>query len=346
MAQTNDILVDFALDAANASVLATYEDWLIKRDIYFTEHEHILGKNLTEVKQLKAQWHRAWREQVEGGFSAMEPERRPRIWNKDELEFREQAVLLRKSSNRLPAGLILLELAAFEAYWPFTKGERSFKGLTLVSGAHESFLERVSRDLGFPQGQGKELRKSIESSQKAISHFWYKLGAGVMAGMGLGALAFGIAAPFIGGLIGGAMGLSGAAATSAGLAFLGGGSIAAGGFGMAGGMAVIVGGGAMLGVSTGAAGGRVLASITSETTLLASAKLEVVLREFVLQGQSDMAHIQEILLAQRRTIQALEEEVDRLRLAGEASDKRLEELRKSVKLMRTAHERNLEMASA
>lgn len=46
-------------------------------------------------------------------------------------------------------------------------------------------------------------------------------------------------APVIGTAIGNAMGLSGAAATSAGLAWLGGGSIAAGGFGMAGGTFVI-----------------------------------------------------------------------------------------------------------
>ena len=54
----------------------------------------------------------------------------------------------------------------------------------------------------------------------------------------------GLAAPAIGGLIGAAMGLYGAAATSAGLALLGGGAVAAGGLGMAGGTAFIIGGGA------------------------------------------------------------------------------------------------------
>ena len=44
---------------------------------------------------------------------------------------------------------------------------------------------------------------------------------------------------FVGSLIGGTMGLSGAAATSAGLALLGGGAITAGGLGMAGGAAVL-----------------------------------------------------------------------------------------------------------
>ncbi len=62
--------------------------------------------------------------------------------------------------------------------------------------------------------------------------------------LGLGSLALtavsaGVAAPALGTAIGGAMGLSGAAATSAGLAFLGGGSIASGGFGMAGGIILV-----------------------------------------------------------------------------------------------------------
>ncbi len=48
------------------------------------------------------------------------------------------------------------------------------------------------------------------------------------------------AAASVGSALGGIMGLTGAAATNAGLALLGGGSLAAGGFGMAGGVAVVV----------------------------------------------------------------------------------------------------------
>lgn len=67
---------------------------------------------------------------------------------------------------------------------------------------------------------------------------------GVLAVVGVAAVFFtaGAAAPFtasIGSAIGGMMGLSGAAATSAGLALLGGGSLAAGGFGMLGGTVLL-----------------------------------------------------------------------------------------------------------
>lgn len=72
---------------------------------------------------------------------------------------------------------------------------------------------------------------------------------------------FFIAAPAIGGAIGAYTGLSGAAATSHGLAVLGGGSLAAGGLGMAGGTAVITASGLGLG---GALGASVSASYVAD----------------------------------------------------------------------------------
>lgn len=67
----------------------------------------------------------------------------------------------------------------------------------------------------------------------------------------VGPLAF-VAAPAIGGAIGASAGLSGAAATSHGLAVVGFGSVAAGGLGMAGGTAVVTAAGAGLGGAAGA----------------------------------------------------------------------------------------------
>ncbi|HAS08934.1 MAG TPA: DUF726 domain-containing protein [Acidimicrobiaceae bacterium] len=73
-----------------------------------------------------------------------------------------------------------------------------------------------------------------------------------VAGVGVvGPMAF-VAAPAIGGAIGAWAGLSGAAATSHGLALLGFGSVAAGGLGMAGGTAVVTAAGVGLGGAAGA----------------------------------------------------------------------------------------------
>lgn len=71
------------------------------------------------------------------------------------------------------------------------------------------------------------------------------------AWVGLGAVALIIIAPYLATAIGGFMGLSGAAATSAGLALLGGGSLATGGLGMTGGYVVLMAGGAILGYGSG-----------------------------------------------------------------------------------------------
>lgn len=82
------------------------------------------------------------------------------------------------------------------------------------------------------------------------------IGCAVVGGGALAVVTGGAAAPIVGSLLGGAMGLSGAAATSAGLAAIGGGSLAAGGAGMAGGAAVVAG----VSGAAGAIGAGVLAS--------------------------------------------------------------------------------------
>lgn len=78
-----------------------------------------------------------------------------------------------------------------------------------------------------------------------------KKAAGVAAVAAVAVPAAAAAAPIVGGALGVAMGLSGAAATSAGLATVGFGSLASGGFGMAGGAAVVTGLGGMLGGAWG-----------------------------------------------------------------------------------------------
>jgi pimeloyl-ACP methyl ester carboxylesterase len=77
-------------------------------------------------------------------------------------------------------------------------------------------------------------------------------GVAAASGVALAPFAF-LAAPAIGGITGSLTGLSGAAATSHGLALWGGGSLAAGGLGMAGGTTVITALGGGLGSALGAA---------------------------------------------------------------------------------------------
>ena len=110
--------------------------------------------------------------------------------------------------------------------------------------------------LGFPKTEVEDIERELvetlhaklvslspEKTTEPKSWDWRKIasiaGTSVAGGAAL-AVTGGLVAPVIGGAIGTTLfGLSGAAASSAGLAFLGGGSIAAGGAGMAGGTALV-----------------------------------------------------------------------------------------------------------
>lgn len=116
----------------------------------------------------------------------------------------------------------------------------------------------------------------------------------VAGGAAVGVLTGGLAAPLIGSAVGGAMGLSGAAATSAGLALLGGGSVAAGGLGMAGGTAVIAGTAGVGAAGVGAAG-TWLAGAPPTDVVVESAKLEV-LFEYLLDREEASDELQRLVV--------------------------------------------------
>ena len=105
--------------------------------------------------------------------------------------------------------------------------------------------------LGTQVGSLEEYRPWLDFERFNAKRF-STIAATVVAGVAVvGPMAL-VAAPAIGGAIGTYAGLSGAAATSHGLALLGGGSLAAGGLGMAGGTAVVTAAGVGLGGAAGA----------------------------------------------------------------------------------------------
>jgi hypothetical protein len=112
-----------------------------------------------------------------------------------------------------------------KAKWVIDQRLQSASVLSLMFGGYfdlEALRQRYKRSLKVVVAApgSPELRLALVGGSIAI---------------GIIAAPAGPLAPVIGTAIGNAMGLSGAAATSAGLAWLGGGSLAAGGFGMAGG---------------------------------------------------------------------------------------------------------------
>ena len=149
--------------------------------------------------------------------------------------------------------LLVLELSRFMPYYQLGLEEnKSYKKLKVKT----DYLGDV-----FCKGQNYIGDTDVKAIQKAYTHAIgtitgnrKRVAAAAVATLAVTAATAGGAlffAPEIAVLIAGdaVVGLSGAALTSASLAFVGGGSLAVGGMGMAGGTAILTGGGALLGLA-------------------------------------------------------------------------------------------------
>ena len=129
-----------------------------------------------------------------------------------------------------------------------------------------------------------------------------------------------VAAPAIATVLAGeaVVGLSGAALTSASLAWVGGGSFAAGGLGMAGGTAIITGGGAVLGLTAASSGAALVEALSKDYAEQVKqgcvewlAQCSVLLEEKPAQAlrviEDSKARLERKQKADKRTIKALKE---------------------------------------
>ncbi len=213
-------------------------------------------------------------------------------------------------ARRSRALLLVIDLYGFEP-WIEGKWDRKARAECL-SEARRAMDQLHPEDLAAVETAYKE---AIKKLSKAGSWTKYALLAG--AGLGLGVLTGGLAAPAIAGAYGTVvLGYSGAAATTAGMAALGGGSIAAGGLGMAGGAALITGaagaGAAALG---GRASGFTVAQVAADVIKL-HVVTQLVLRD--IDGKEEAAKAVIVSLRERvanlgQTIASLAERIETLR---------------------------------
>jgi len=149
--------------------------------------------------------------------------------------------------SRSRAMILLIELMTFNPWPPPMKW---------VAAARRESLRLASEQLaGLSSDDFDAATEEFDTLMRQLrrqSIKWGRVAVVSAVGLGIGVATAGAAAPAIGGVIGASLGLSGAAASSAGLAMLGGGSIAAGGFGMLGGTILVTGVGGAFGA--GAAG--------------------------------------------------------------------------------------------
>ena len=294
-AHTNDLLSHFTLEPEEQRLLFSLQHYVTAGDVDGTTGED---------RARKARWLHQWTDQLAATLE------QPLVTEPEELGRGLAEVATDLPRSKL--AVIALETALFAPYFSLD-GQQRKKPLVANAEPPVARAENVASALGIPYDL--ICRASTRNAQalKEIppSTVWRNAMVAVAIGIAV-AVTGGAAAPFIGAAIGAAMGLSGAAAVSAGLAFLGGGALAAGGLGMAGGTAVVIGGGAILGASLG---GGVAGMLHESNALVLRelAKLESI-AVVLLPHTLDIDEADQVVKAIVNQVEALEQEF-RTRLA-------------------------------
>lgn len=347
--------MDMDVDIDKLGLTIEQTEFLYNLEYYKTLNDIETTKQLInkdEIKNLKNEWLDEWKTFITEGFASFLG------IEGANLHWYSKQELIKKIEENQPQKtwfrLVLLEAMLFEPYYPLGL-EQDKKGNSIPSKKYHSlqiptcgysknngdaYLDSYFSGNYYHQGYIKRLRKCYDKVVFEMKEVLKGLliGGAITAGITLvtiataGALAGPIAVALVGSNF---AGLSGAALTSACLAYLGGGAIAAGGAGMLGGTAVIVGGGAALGLGAGlGVGGAVGAAglIGKQNTILQSAKLLVSVREIFLNDEHDMEYSDTIYEQYIQTIKDIENGLTELRLKADvASGKEKKELKRQIK---------------
>ena len=347
--------VDMNADIDKLGLTVEQTEFLYNLEYYKTLNDIETTKqpiNKDGIKNLKNEWLDEWKTFITEGFASfLGIEGATLHW------YSKQGLIKKIEENEPQKTwfrLVLLEAMLFEPYYPLGL-EQDKKGNSIPSKKYHSlqiptcgysqnrgdaYLDSYFSGNYYHQGYIKRLRKCYEKVVFEMKEVLKGLlvGGAISAGIAIvtiataGALAGPIAVALVGSNF---AGLSGAALTSACLAYLGGGAIAAGGAGMLGGTAVIVGGGAALGIGAGlGVGGAVGAAglIGKQNTILQSAKLLVSVREIFLNDEHDTEYSNTVYEQYVQNIMDIEKGLVELRLKADVSDgKEKKELKRQIK---------------
>lgn len=304
------------------------------------------------VKELKTEWLQDWQKFISDGFESFTQVSGAKMhwYSMDEL----QRCIAEQNPNKPWYRLILLESMLFEPYYPLGI-EKDKKGNDVPCKKYKHLNNPIN---GFKKGEGdhflnkqftgkycekeyvKRLRKSYDKRMNelnevlktVITSLSITAVIAIVAVATAGALAGPIAVALVGSNF---AGLSGAALTSACLAYLGGGAIAAGGAGMLGGTIAIVGGGAALGLGVGAGVGGAVGSaglLGKKNTIMQSAKLLTSVREIFLNDEHDIEFSNSVYEQYLQNITEIEKGLVELRLKKDvAKGKEKKEIAETIK---------------
>lgn len=344
-----DIQMDkLGLSLEQTEILYNLEYYKTLNDI---EHTNIpiTGES---VKELKTAWLQDWQKFISDGFESFTQVSGAKMhwYSMDEL----QQCIAEQNPNKPWYRLIILESMLFEPYYPLGM-EKDKKGNDVPCKKYKHLNNPIN---GFKKGEGdhflnkqftgkycekeyvKRLRKSYDKRMNelnevlktVITSLSITAVIAIVAVATAGALAGPIAVALVGSNF---AGLSGAALTSACLAYLGGGAIAAGGAGMLGGTIAIVGGGAALGLGVGAGVGGAVGSaglLGKKNTIMQSAKLLTSVREIFLNDEHDIEFSNSVYEQYLQNITEIEKGLVELRLKKDiAKGKEKKEIAETIK---------------
>lgn len=336
MNNKSDVLSMFGLNADQMVLMFSMEKLLIEREI----------NNSKTNKDIKQDWLKEWEESLLIYLSNSTSNKYTNLLNENEIQESINHILT-NSINNTWYYLIILELTLFKPYYSLskdTKQDKVYSKLKYIDQT-EFIKELVRKNKVMDELFIDRFKKTYSKTISRISGKNTKIALALVSTIAIAAITAATAGAFTGPiavyLLGAQfVGLSGAALTSAALAMLGGGAIAIGGSGIAGGALVIVGGGALLGL---ASGGTVVGAVTMyvvslpQLALTQAAKLEVVLKEIVVNSQKDIVSAQTLLQNYKDQISKLSYDLTQMKLNLNENKKTIKSMEQSINYMESAY---------
>ena len=325
-----NLLNMFGLNSDQLEILYSIEHILTKRDI----------DKSPKSAPCKEKWLNQWLQTLDDAMYT----------NSDMRVFDERTIVdaIKTASNKSASNtwfyLVMLEAALFSAYFPLDEDKENTKAYSKLKYKQDTdYLKQLADATGLMDGKYIDrYLKTYEKMYRKISGKSAKTIITSVSILAVTAIAAALAAIFAGpiavAIFGANFEFYGAALTSACLAMAGGGAIGIGG-GMAFGVVAIAGGGALLGAAgSGATAAAVLAFAKSspEFTLSQTVKLEVVMREILLNAQHDTESAQTVIARLQDQVKGLQQELSQLQAEQRKDKEAIQNLKKSIDMISKA----------
>ena len=337
MKNEKDVLEMFGLTKEQAAIMYSIQELMICKDIENSTKEE-------EQKKEKRKWLNKWKNSICTVLNENADAEVKVSLNRSQILNEVRNEINKEPNNKTWYYIMMLECALFTPYYPFAEQEETNqkkKKRKLKYKRQTDFLKKIVAEHKIMDDE--KIDRFVDVYTKTLNRIQkkgQKIAINILAIITFAAVAActaALLAPQIAvALVGSKFALSGAALTNAALALIGGGAIAAGGAGIAGGVAIIAGGGALLGGAMGGTGVAIkhLLCASPEYALSQAAKLEVVLKEIILNAQKDVKTAQNILKKYKEAITDLSAELAKKEIELNNSRNEKKDLKEEIKKMK------------